>query len=212
MPTAVLFDLDGTLVDSRADLATAVNLVRADFGLAALPVTQVTGYVGNGVRMLLRRALADLPDIDLPTAVARMGEHYLAHLLDATVAYPGVVEGLARLAAAGYVLGVVTNKPEKPARRICEALGLAPPVTVIVGGDSCPCLKPSPEPIHFALAQLGATTADAWLVGDNYTDLQAGAAAGLRTCLCRYGFGNAAGEPADLAVDSFAEWVDHRLA
>jgi len=212
MPTAILFDLDGTLVDSRADLATAVNLVRADFGLAALPVAQITCYVGNGVKKLLQRALTDAPDTDLALAQARMREHYLAHVLDETVPYPGVVEGLAQLAAGGFALGVVTNKPEEPARRICAALGLAPPLTTIVGGDTCPTLKPSPEPVHFALAQLGATTAGAWFVGDNYTDLQAGAAAGLRTCFCRFGFGDAAGEPADVAVDSFAALVQRLLA
>lgn len=209
MPTAVLFDLDGTLVDSRADLATAVNLVRADFGLEPISVDRVVSYVGDGVRTLLARALADLPGADLTEAVARMRGHYLAHMLDETLPYPGVAEGLARLAAAGFVLGVVTNKVEEPARHICAALGLMPPLAAIVGGDTCPTLKPSPEPVHHALAQLGAGAEGGWFVGDNHTDLEAGAAAGLRTCFCRFGFGHADGRPADLEVDHFAELVAH---
>jgi len=212
MAPAILFDLDGTLVDSRADLATAVNLVRGDFGLAPLPMVQVVGYVGDGVRTLLARALADLPSADLAEAVARMRTHYLAHLLDETLPYPGVAEGLARLAAAGFALGVVTNKPEEPARRICAALGLAPPLAVIVGGDTCPTLKPSPEPVRHALELLGADPEAGWFVGDNHTDLEAGAAVGLRTCFCRFGFGRAAGQTADFAADHFAELTDRLLA
>lgn len=212
MPTALLFDLDGTLVDSRADLARAVNLVRADFDLDPLPMGQIVGYVGNGVRALLVRALADLSDPDLGEALARMRTHYLAHLLDETLPYPGVPEGLERLAAAGFALGVVTNKGEEAARRICAELGLAPPLAAIVGGDTCASLKPSPEPVFHALEKLGASAAGGWFVGDNSTDLEAGAAAGLRTCFCRFGFGRADGRPADLEVDHFAELADHLLS
>ena len=211
MPTAILFDLDGTLVDSRADLATGANLMRADHGLAPLPVAQIVSYVGNGIRKLVERTLADRPELDVTAGVSAMKRHYLAHLLDETRAYPRVGACLARLAKAGILLGVVTNKPEEPARRICEALDLAQFLPVIVGGDTCPVLKPSPEPVLFALDQLGPEAKGIWFVGDNYTDLQAGAAAGMKTCFCRFGFGKTAGEMPDLAVDSLTEFTDHVL-
>jgi phosphoglycolate phosphatase len=206
MSSAILFDLDGTLVDSRADLATGVNLMRGDFGLRPLPMPQIVGYVGNGIRRLVERAVADAPDVRVSDGVESMRRHYLEHLLDETILYPGVLRGLETLAIAGIPMAVVTNKPEAPARRICDALGISLFVKAIVGGDTCPVLKPDPAPVHAALEVAGS-----WFVGDNYTDLRAGRAAGLSTCFCRYGYGDARGEEANLEVDSFAAFVAHVL-
>jgi phosphoglycolate phosphatase len=212
MPSAILFDLDGTLVDSRADLATGVNLMRADFGLRPLPVPEIVGYVGNGIRKLVERAVADAPDVAVAAGVEAMGNHYLAHLLDETIPYPGVLRALETLAIAGIPMAVVTNKPEAPARQICDALGISLFVKEIIGGDTCPVLKPDPAPALLALERIGGEVAGSWLVGDNYTDLCAGRAAGLSTCFCRYGYGHARGESADLEVDTLAEFVAHVLA
>jgi phosphoglycolate phosphatase len=118
---------------------------------------------------------------------------------------------LEKLAKAGFSMAVVTNKPEAPARTICDALGVSRFVACVVGGDSCPVLKPDPQPVHLALESVHAGVPGSWFVGDNYTDLRAGRAAGLHTCLCRYGYGDPQGEPADVQVASFGEFVAHVL-
>ena len=120
----LIFDLDGTLIDSRADLAKAVNLARADFGLTMLSLDDVVSMVGDGVYNLMRRAVPGLakPE-DVEKAVAAMQRHYREHLLDETCLYPGVAETLAAL-KSDWRLAVVTNKPEAAARHICDALGI----------------------------------------------------------------------------------------
>jgi phosphoglycolate phosphatase len=205
----MVFDLDGTLVDSRLDLCTGVNLMREDYSLGPLTLDTVCSYVGNGVRRLVERALSDAataPDTD--EAVARMKTHYLAHMLDETSVYPGVPAALARLHEEGLCLVVASNKPEGPSRRICEALGLGGYLDLVLGGDSCPNMKPHPEPLLAAARHTGTELTGAWMVGDNYTDLGAGRRAGFQRCFCRYGFGVAGDETFDLAVDSLGDFAD----
>jgi phosphoglycolate phosphatase len=205
---AILFDLDGTLVDSREDLATAVNLVRADLGAPALPVATVAGFVGDGVPILVARSLADLGGgVDLERAGESMREHYAAHLTDRSYVYEGVREALARLRDAGLLLAVVTNKPEAPAREICARLGLLPALGAVVGGDTCRERKPHPEPLAAALRRLGADAPGSWMVGDGRNDLAAGRRLGLRRCFARYGFGAPGDEGWDLAVDDLRDFV-----
>ncbi|OPZ29364.1 MAG: Phosphoglycolate phosphatase [Lentisphaerae bacterium ADurb.BinA184] len=200
----ILFDLDGTLVDSRQDLATAVNLTRADYGLPALPVEVVAGFVGDGIRVLVERAFAGEP-IAVEAAVPALRAHYAAHLVDQTRPYPGVVEALERLGTAGFALAMATNKPVREAIAICKALALADRLTVIFGDGSPGRLKPEPDRPLAALAASGCQAEASWVVGDNWTDLEAGRRAGMKCCFCRYGFGRRRGRPADLEINDLRE-------
>jgi len=204
MRRAILFDLDGTLVDSRADLTLGVNLTRLDLGYPALDAAVVAGYVGDGVRRLLTRALPECPE-RLEEALALNRVHYGRHLLDSTRLYPGAAAALDALAALGFVLGVVTNKPREFTLPILEGLGVAARFGAVVGGGEGGALKPDPAPLLLALERLGASAPGSWMVGDHCTDLEAGRRAGLRRCLCRHGFGEPRGETWEVAVDGLAE-------
>jgi phosphoglycolate phosphatase len=204
MPNAIIFDLDGTLIDSRADLALAVNLTRADLGLPALPQAQVVGYVGEGVRTLLSRAIPERPD-RLEEALDINRRHYRAHLLDRTVLYPGVAAALETFRQRGVRLMVATNKPREFTDLILDGLGIGPLMAAVVGGGDCPGLKPDPAPLLLALERGGGSAEGAWIAGDSFTDLEAGRRAGMRRCFCRYGFGDPGVETWDLAVDELTE-------
>jgi len=202
-----LFDLDGTLIDSRADLALAVNLTRADFGLPPKTEAEVVACVGEGMRLLIERAIPERPD-QWGAMLLRQRVNYLAHCLDRTTLYPGVAETLRALRAAGWHLAVVTNKPGLLTRPILEGLGISVFFGAVVGGGDCPVLKPDPAPLLMAAAQMGVTLdADDWMVGDNFTDMEAGRRAGVKRCFCRFGFGQLRGETYDLAVDSMEAFV-----
>ena len=206
MKTA-LFDLDGTLIDSRADLARAVNRTRQDFGLPPKSEAEVVACVGEGVRLLIERAIPERPDL-WEAMLSRQRENYRAHCLDHTTLYPGVKETLRALAAAGWRLAVVTNKPGPVTRPILEGLGIAGCFGAVVGGGDCPVLKPDPAPLRQAAAQLGVTLgAEDWMVGDNFTDLEAGRRAGVRRCFCRFGFGEPRGESFDVAIGRMDEFL-----
>ncbi len=203
-----LFDLDGTLIDSRHDLTTAVNRVRAELGAGPLSVAAVTGFVGDGIVKLLERALADVPGVAPEAVLSRLQAAYDACALDATRPYPGVTGMLDELRRAGNRLAVVTNKPEAVSRRILEGLGLLSRLDAVVGGDTTPRLKPDPAPLLFALRQVRGTPEHAWMIGDNWTDLDAGRAAGTRCCFCAYGFGRRQGRPSDRTVDNPTELLE----
>lgn len=187
--TAVLFDLDGTLVDSARDLAAATNRTLRDLGLAPRPEPEVLLYVGDGAVCLLARAIAAARGRDAWTDPARaegavmlprFQAHYLNHLNDHTVVLPGARELLEELASRAK-LGIITNKPETPARRLLEALEIAHYFCVVLGGDSLATRKPEPEMIAVALEHCGATPAEALIVGDGLTDAEAGRRARVRT-------------------------------
>lgn len=206
MKTA-LFDLDGTLIDSRADLALAMNLTRRDFGLPPKTLDEVVACVGEGVRSLIERANPECPEL-WEKMLDRQRVHYRAHLLDNTVLYPGVKETLLALRADGWRLAVVTNKPGPVTRPILEELGVLALFGAVVGGGDCPALKPDPAPLQMAAARMGVTLdSQDWMVGDHFTDLEAGRRAGVRRCFCRFGFGEARGETYDLAIDRMAAFL-----
>jgi len=207
MKTA-LFDLDGTLIDSRADLACAVNLTRADFGLAPLPEGVVVGAIGEGVRMLLTRTIPERAD-DIDTLLERQRAHYSTHLLDQTTLYPNMAHVLRTLKAHGWRLGVVTNKPAYFTRPILEGLGVFPLFDAVIGGGDCPRLKPDPAPLHLAAERMGLTLdPHDWMIGDHFTDLDAAANAGIQSCLCRFGFGEQRASAFTAAVDTPDEILD----
>jgi len=195
-PTPFLFDLDGTLADTLADIAASVNHVRARYGLPPLDLATVRAMVGDGARTLLGRALAELqagPDRTLPErAFACYFAHHQGQCTVLVQPYPGVRAHLTRLHGAGHPLAVVTNKPESFARRILAHLQLAELLPVVFGGDSLPSRKPDPAPLHAALQALGQPPGRGTMVGDSEQDLRAGKAAGLRTIACLFGYRPAA--------------------
>lgn len=198
---ALLFDLDGTLVDSLPDLQTAANLLRAELELPPLNLDEVRYCVGDGARMLVQRALP--PDAFSEQRLQTFLAHYADHLTDRTTPYSGIRPLLDQLVQ--LPLAVVTNKPYDLTRRLLEQLGLSNSFQSVIGGDSCPQKKPSPEPIHAALKTLKCRPDQALMIGDHHTDLRAGRAAGTRTCFCSWGYGDHDGQPYDLHAGSVAE-------
>ncbi len=181
----ILFDLDGTLVDSSADIAVAVNRTLDGLGLDRLDDGQIVGFVGDGVRKLMLRTLDRFGRTDVDDAVARFKVEYRDHCLEATRPYPGIAELLEAL--AGARLGVVTNKPAAFARQILDGLGLQRHFHAVVGGDEAP-LKPLPDPVLLALQRLGAQAQGGLMVGDHANDVLSGRAAGLCVCGVTWGF------------------------
>ena len=203
MTGLIVFDLDGTLIDSGADIAAAVNRTRASFGLPALPVPQIIEMTGNGVVSLMTRALAGT-GADIDEGVRRQRRFYAEHLTDATRLYPGVAEGLAALRAAGVRLAVFTNKPTPHAQAILKELKAAELLDIIWGGDSGFPLKPDPAALLAARERFGVPAEECWMLGDNYTDLEAGRRAGFRRGLAAWGFGHPGQEIPDRIFEDFA--------
>jgi phosphoglycolate phosphatase len=186
----VVFDLDGTLVDSVADIASATNETLAEFGAKPLSLAVVMRLIGDGSPKLMERALAATGlSLDLPTVMPRFMEHYNAHATRLVKAYPGVIETLEQLGAAGYRLGVCTNKPAAATQLVLAACGLARFFSVTIGGDSLPQRKPQPEPLLAAIAGLGGTADQAVMVGDSTTDLACADAAGVPALILPSGYG-----------------------
>jgi phosphoglycolate phosphatase len=185
----VVFDLDGTLVDSHRDLAEATNALLTELGAAPLAHEVVTSMVGEGAAVLVRRALerAGL-DPGTPNALERFLVHYDARLLETTRPYPGMLETLTAL-RPGYRLAVLTNKPGRPTLRILQGLGMEKLFSDVTGGDSPHGRKPDPAGLLDLVARAGVTPAETLLVGDSPVDLATARRAGTRICLARYGFG-----------------------
>ena len=196
-----LFDLDGTLVDSAADLATGINLLRNELALAPLDLATVRSYVGDGATALVRRALP--PGCYSETRLQRFLALYAEHLLEQTRAYPGVREFLDQL--EGKRLAVVTNKPLGFSLTLLDGLDLRRYFPVVLGGESCPAKKPDPQPVLEALRQLETLPQGAVMIGDHHTDLRAGRAAGVATCFCAWGIGEDGGEPCDFRAQTPAD-------
>jgi phosphoglycolate phosphatase len=185
----VVFDLDGTLIDSSIDLANAVNALLADLGVSPLPDPAIVAMVGEGAAVLVRRALtASGLESETPGALERFLAHYNAHLLDYTRPYPGMADTLDVL-ARHVPLAVLTNKPAGATVRILEGLGLLRYFRKTIGGDSPFGRKPDPAGLKFLAETSGISVARALLVGDSPVDLATARNAGAQICLARYGFG-----------------------
>lgn len=184
----LLFDLDGTLVDSLPDIAASVDFVRGQHGLPPLHDDGVRPLVGDGLTRLLERALPDLDASTRARAEAAYRTHHLEQCTQLVRPYPGARAHLERWRSAGWALAVVTNKPLAFATRVLEACGLASLFQVVIGGDSTPARKPDPTPCHAALDALGARRGVGTMIGDGVQDLRAGRAAGLRTIAALFGY------------------------
>lgn len=208
--TAFFFDLDGTLIDSRADLAAAVNHTRRDLGLDELPEDEVLEHVGLGAGHLLKHAIPER-ESEGDSLRQLFMRNYAAHMLERVELYPGVAETLRKLHRRGCPLGVNTAKPAFATRAILEKFGLAGLFgrAVVAGGD-CAEFKPSPLPLLqcAALTERGRLESGDWMVGDNWTDLGCANNAGVRGAFCEWGFGHRRGEPCARSLKHFAELLD----
>ena len=189
MNAAVVFDMDGTLIDSAGDIAAAINRMRGSYGLAPLTRQAVIGMVGSGARVLVAKATADAPGLDREEAFRRYRREYDTHLVDSTRLYPGVPEGLRTLLDAGFRLAVYTNKPHASTLYILQGLGVRDLFSAVVGADSGFPLKPAPDALLHIAEATGTDPGSSWMVGDNWTDVDSGHAAGFRTAFCSYGYG-----------------------
>jgi len=206
----VIFDLDGTLVDSRLDLVHSVNAALRHIRRPELPEDVIAGYVGDGAPILIQRALGGAAADE---ALVRKGleyflSYYREHKLDHTTVYAGVAEALAAIQNSGNgtprTLAVLSNKPVKPSQAIVEELGLGQFFAHVYGGNSFPSKKPDPEGARKLLADNGATPEQTAIVGDSHVDVRTGRNAGLWTIGVTYGFAphTFADDPPDVLVDT----------
>jgi phosphoglycolate phosphatase len=208
----VIFDLDGTLVDSKLDLVHAVNAARGLMDLAPISEALVSSYVGNGAPMLMRRALGpEASEAEVARGLEFFMKYYRAHMLDNTRLYPGVRDALDRLRDSGAKMAVLTNKPVRISRAIVEGLGLAQHFFQVYGGNSFEQKKPDPIGIETLLGESGLARERTIMVGDSGVDVQTARNAKVRACGVSYGFQpeTFVEYPPDFVVDDMAELVDY---
>ena len=194
---AAAFDLDGTLCDSIPDLAAAANAMRQTLGMAALPDAAVQSYVGDGIGVLVHRALTDNPQGTAPEAQWQQGytafvRHYADHIADHTRPYPETEAGLALLQSLRIPLAVITNKNEILAVKLLKALKLDGYFSIVIGGDTLPEKKPSPEPLRHVAQVLGVKVENIVMVGDSKNDIISAKAAGSIAVGVTFGYGDMA--------------------
>ena len=207
-PAALVFDLDGTLIDSRRDIAAALNRLRSELGLPPLSLDQVVTMVGEGAKVLVRRALADWDQEPTKEILDRYLSYYGEVCLDTTVPYPGIEEMLAELSAR-YPLAVLSNKGERLSVEILEGLDLAWRFKEILGGDSLPTRKPSPAGLNAIADRFDVQVEQLLLVGDSRIDCETARNAGCAFALVEWGFLGTPKESveADLVVSTPQELV-----
>lgn len=205
----IVFDLDGTLIDSRKDLANSINAMLSEFHREPLPEEIIAEYIGDGAGMLVRRALGDPGDEKLvENALASFLNYYRKHKLDYTYVYDGVFAALDTL-KPGRTLAVLTNKPVRPAQDICDALGLSPYFFRIYGGNSFVTKKPDPEGLSTLMHEAGVSPDETVMVGDSDVDILTARRAKTWAIGCRYGLSSHTVEsiPSDCLVDSPIDWI-----
>ncbi|MBI4549579.1 MAG: HAD-IA family hydrolase [Candidatus Omnitrophica bacterium] len=203
---AAVFDLDGTLVNSRADITQSVNHALEGVGLPPLSEDEIGAHVGRGVTNLVRSVLGESHQDLFKKALARFKKHYSEHLLDHTALYPGVADTLERL--SGLKKAVLTNKPTEYSVRILRGLRVERYFDSVLGGDALPVKKPAPDALLLLAARFGLRPEEILMVGDSAIDVEAGKNAGVRTCAVTYGFGTRAeleAAGADCLVGHFGE-------
>ncbi|MBM3531899.1 MAG: phosphoglycolate phosphatase [Alphaproteobacteria bacterium] len=209
-PRAVVFDLDGTLIDSGPDLARLLNKVLAEHGRSAVDPIRVRGFVGDGVAKLVERGFAATGSADIDTcriATSRFLDCYEAEPAALTLPYPGVVATLTRLRDEGRRLAVCTNKAERVTHAVLRVLGLDGFFDAVIGGDTLAARKPDPAPLRAAIERLGVGPDEAIMVGDNEHDAATARAAGIPCVLVTYGYARAplASLAAAATIDSFED-------
>ena len=191
-----MFDLDGTLAHTLPQLTQAVCAVAQDLGFKVPSAEEVSCYVGNGMDLLLARAilgrkditLAEVPAEQLAKARESFSRHYMAGLKENFEVYPGVLEGLEKFKRMGIKLAVVSNKPNKFVRPLMEYMGFWPYLDLAMGGEVLPKKKPDPMPLNYVLKRYGIEPHEAMIVGDSNNDIRAGKNAGVVTVALTYGY------------------------
>jgi phosphoglycolate phosphatase len=217
----LVFDLDGTLIDSAQDLCNSVNATLSRFGREQLADETIAGFIGNGAMVLVHRSFeaakgAAADEELLAEAYAYFLDYYRAHKLDYTYAYEGVLEALAALkqlhdleGRPARAMAVLTNKPVRPAREICAALNLAPYFLNIYGGNSFATKKPDPEGLRALMKEAGAEPNETVVIGDSKVDVETARNAGAWCIGCTFGLApeSLSANPPDVIVDSPADWT-----
>lgn len=213
---AVLFDLDGTLLDTAPDMVGALTALRAEERLGPVPYTIARAHVSAGAIGLLKLAFPTHADQDMRRLHQRYLQIYADRLSAETVPFPGIEELLVSLERSGLVWGVVTNKPASLTEPLLDALELLHRCACVVSGDTLPERKPHPGPLLHALAQTGVDSSTAMYIGDASRDIEAGKAAGLTTVAATYGYivpgDDPSGWGADLVIGHPGELLDYLLA
>jgi phosphoglycolate phosphatase len=218
----LVFDLDGTLIDSAQDLCNSVNATLSRYGREQLADETIAGFIGNGAMMLVRRSFAAADGAAaneelLAEAYKYFLDYYREHKLDYTYAYEGVLEALAALkelhdlaGGPAWAMAVLTNKPVRPAREICAALGLAPYFLNIYGGNSFATKKPDPEGLRALMSEAGARPEETVVIGDSQVDVETARNAGAWCIGCTFGLApeSLSVNPPDVIVDSPADWTE----
>jgi phosphoglycolate phosphatase len=215
----IVFDLDGTLIDSRRDLTNSINAMLTEFGREPLPEEIIATYIGDGAGMLVRRALGDpesTPEGEalVESALQHFLAHYREHKLDYTYVYPGVFESLEamRMPPDGTPrkMAVLTNKPVIPSVAICDALGLSPYMFRIYGGNSFASKKPDPEGLNTVIRDAEVSPGETLMIGDSNVDILTARRAGTWVIGCRFGLSSHTVEsiPSDCLVDAASEWAE----
>ena len=210
----VIFDLDGTLIDSKQDLADATNATRVHMGFAPLDAELVASYVGSGAPVLIRRALGDAAsDEQVEHGLEFFLRYYFEHMLDKTVLYRGVREALDELHQAGVPMAVLTNKPIANSVGIVEGLGLSDLFFRVYGGDSFPAKKPDPMGIDALRTEVKAERPATLMVGDSHIDIKTARNARVKACGVTFGLQpeSLVAEPPDLLVDDMRDMARYVL-
>ena len=203
---ALIFDLDGTLIDSKQDLIHSVNAMLVKMGRAGLHEDTISGYIGHGAPTLVARALGNgAAEAEREQALRFFLAHYEEHKLDSTRPYPGVRAALEELRE--FPMAVLTNKPVRVSRRIVEGLGLEKYFRAVYGGNSFETKKPDPLGARTILEELGATPGETMIVGDSEVDVQTARNAGTLAAAVNYGFGthDRAAYPADVYLERLTD-------
>ena len=206
MIPVLIFDLDGTLVDSKKDLTTSVNHVRSTFGLSTLSETEISGFIGDGAQMMIQRALGpDAGSSDVQAGLQLFLSYYRDHMLDESVLYPGVSSTLQRFSDCR--LAVLTNKPIRFSRMMLEGLDILRYFAAVYGGNSFERKKPDPVGIFQILADTNGKTEQTWMIGDSAIDVMTGRRAGVKTCGVSWGYATETFKqnPPDFLIHSLEE-------
>jgi len=205
----IIFDLDGTLIDSLDDLTDATNHMLVSLGRKPVGRDQVRGYVGQGARRLAEKAMPNAVPEEVEVGLSTFLAYNEEHIVDKTRLYPGAGETLEALRDRGITLTVVSNKNVALCRKVLSTLGAEDFFAVVVGADSLPQRKPSPEPLLLVLRQFGVAPEQAVMVGDSINDIAAGKAASMVTVGCGWGYGDPSEiRDADYRINALSELLE----
>lgn len=206
----LVFDFDGTLVDTRRDIVDSVNRALEELGLRTLDRATLCTFIGKGVNQLMERSLEGSGYGDLPRAIKAFMSHYEAHLMDHTALFPNCRETLDHF--SGRPITILSNKPTRFITQILDALEYRAPFATIIGGDSVAAKKPDPVGLHHIMQQHGVSPEDTLMIGDSQVDIETGKRAGVRTCGVTYGHAGRASletAQADWIIDDLSQLKQH---